>query len=247
MPPPADPSARRPTRSGFLPIDDVPTSSAPLIHGPIYFRTERTMPTTDPWARQRGETTAAYRGFIVYRDLGLARNLTEAQRRYAGANGNERGSKTHNFGLWSSKHGWVERARAWDNHLQRQRDEVVAEAASRWERRRQESREELWILADKIRDRVLAMLDYPFVRTRKEGPDGVVIFEPASWNQRDIALMAKTSAELARLAIDGYASDQQPQTAPTGKPSPSDMTADAAAAVMRALAEHRLANESALA
>lgn len=60
-----------------------------------------------PWSRQRGETSKAYEAFTTYLELGSQRTT----RRVA-----EELSKSETIIKgWSSQHGWVERARAWDS------------------------------------------------------------------------------------------------------------------------------------
>lgn len=62
-----------------------------------------------PWERQPGETRAAYEGFRAYRDLGPTRSLTRA------AYTLDKHRQT--LGQHSTKYRWVERAAAWDDHL----------------------------------------------------------------------------------------------------------------------------------
>jgi hypothetical protein len=74
---------------------------------------------TDPWDRRLNETPAAYAAFVVYRDQGI----TRSQHKTAEAIGKSRGLLCG----WSRQHNWVDRATAWDDHLQRQHDlEAVA-------------------------------------------------------------------------------------------------------------------------
>ncbi|MYZ35856.1 MULTISPECIES: hypothetical protein [unclassified Streptomyces] len=64
----------------------------------------------DPWMRQDGETDPAYQAFAAYRDLGSAdRTLGEAARGV--------GKSLGLIKRWSFTHNWVERARAFDQHL----------------------------------------------------------------------------------------------------------------------------------
>ena len=71
-----------------------------------------------PWLRLEGETSRAYDAFCHYRDLGPHRSITQAKR--------ERGQA--NLNRWSSQHGWVDRAAAWDDHIRRIQDTVVEES-----------------------------------------------------------------------------------------------------------------------
>lgn len=62
-----------------------------------------------PWDIQPGETAKAYEAFAVYRDAGASRSLADTGRKL--------GKNLTTLGEWSSKNGWVERARAWDEHV----------------------------------------------------------------------------------------------------------------------------------
>ena len=62
---------------------------------------------------------------------------------------------------WSALRDWRERAGAWDDHLQAERDEVAAEEAAKWERRRLQALEEGWQLCRALRARLEQMLAIP--------------------------------------------------------------------------------------
>jgi hypothetical protein len=78
------------------------------------------------WDRQEGESTKAYRAFCIFRDLGPARTLVEAARRYGveqveagkrNARGSQRANR-HSPGYiqrWYTRYHWRERAEAWDD------------------------------------------------------------------------------------------------------------------------------------
>lgn len=74
----------------------------------------------EPWERQTGESSKAYRAFCIYRDLGPKRSL----RRTAGVYYNEKpGVNLGRIKLWSSKYHWVARCEAWDDY----QDELARE------------------------------------------------------------------------------------------------------------------------
>ena len=60
-----------------------------------------------PWSRQVGETSKAYEAFEVYRDLGPDRSTRRVSEQL--------GKSDALIHRWSSKHGWPDRARAWDS------------------------------------------------------------------------------------------------------------------------------------
>lgn len=72
-----------------------------------------------PWEQQDGETTAAFAAFCCFRDLGAARSLRTAYRKFCAR---KRGVRSVPRGApgawtaWSTAHDWVSRARAWDGH-----------------------------------------------------------------------------------------------------------------------------------
>lgn len=63
------------------------------------------------WEQQEGEGVQAFQAFAAYRDLGEERTVRKVARIR-----NKAGSQ---IGEWSTKHRWVERARAWDINLDR--------------------------------------------------------------------------------------------------------------------------------
>lgn len=69
---------------------------------------------TPPWERQPGESARAFGAFCVYRDLGPRRSLRAAAEKYY-----QRSSLAvlRQCNTWSSAFCWVERASAWDRHL----------------------------------------------------------------------------------------------------------------------------------
>jgi hypothetical protein len=158
------------------------------------------------WDRQPGESEGAYRAFVFYRDMGPDRNLiaTNAGVRKVRDQGTKRGVSGGCISLWSSKWKWVERCRAWDNHLQAEKDRVAEAEARKWERRRQANREANFDLAMKLRDRVAELLKRPIRRRvgkRKNGEP--IVIEPAAWTQRDLAILSKAAADLAAQSMPG--------------------------------------------
>ena len=65
-----------------------------------------------PWERQKGESTQAFAAFLVYLEMGIDRSLN--------AVGQKLGKSKALMERWSSANHWVERCRAWDNHLQQE-------------------------------------------------------------------------------------------------------------------------------
>jgi hypothetical protein len=149
-----------------------------------------------PWDRQKGETEAAYRAFLAYRDLGSTRSLPklEAQR----AAGKPRGGcgAISRYEQWSADQHWVDRCRHWDNHLQAERDAIAAAEARKWEQRRQQSLEENWQAAQLLRDKARKMLAFPLQRTETEQDGKTVIIHPARWTFGAAARLLQAAADV---------------------------------------------------
>src|SRR4051794_12380649 len=94
------------------------------------------------WDRKAGESEEAYAAFLSYRDMGVSRSLDRV--------GKALGKSGGLCERWSSRHGWAERCRGWDNHLQAQRDAVAAAEARKWEERRQAALEVNWQVAQAL-------------------------------------------------------------------------------------------------
>jgi len=76
----------------------------------------------EPWGRQPGESSAAFAAFREYAEQPYRCGFTRRSlRKCAEA---IKKSQRLVFG-WSEKHGWVERARDYDNHIARQEDEAI--------------------------------------------------------------------------------------------------------------------------
>ena len=63
-----------------------------------------------PWERQNGESAQAFAAFLVYLNLGAERSHQTVSQQC--------GKSISLIGRWSRAYGWVERCRAWDNHIQ---------------------------------------------------------------------------------------------------------------------------------
>jgi len=74
------------------------------------------MAESEPWKRQRGESSKAYQAFLRYRDLGPGRSVAKAvEVRQAAEEGKAR--YFHWWRRWAAKWHWLERAQAWDDHV----------------------------------------------------------------------------------------------------------------------------------
>jgi hypothetical protein len=91
------------------------------------------------WDQQPRETEPSYRAFLVYRDLGADRSFEAARVLYLPSAGGRLRSKRL-LARWSTRHEWVERCRAWDNHRQAEKDRIFVAQVRAEETRRLRAR-----------------------------------------------------------------------------------------------------------
>lgn len=73
----------------------------------------------NPWEKQEGENTKPYAAFCAYRDMGVNRSLAKIVNIVYGESSETKSSaKLRQLTTWSSKHGWVKRAEAYDVYLE---------------------------------------------------------------------------------------------------------------------------------
>lgn len=79
------------------------------------------------WERQAGESSVAYEAFLLYRNMGHETEGEKKKRRLASV-AEKLGKSLKLMERWSFTWDWVERARAYDNELQRISMEETREA-----------------------------------------------------------------------------------------------------------------------
>jgi hypothetical protein len=158
------------------------------------------------WDRQDGESTPAYEAFVTYRDLGAERSLD--------AVGGKLGKSGSLVSRWSGRWDWVSRAAAYDAHMekvgQQSREAETAEKEKLWARRRLARMETQWSDAEKLREKVGAMLKWPLQTTIVERyEDGRVktIIQPARWNFGTPVAMLRAAGDLEAEALDAAAEE----------------------------------------
>lgn len=67
------------------------------------------------------ESSKAYDAFVVYRDLGVSRSIEIAWQRYSKSDKRVPGY----FKQWSATYNWVERAAAYDDHIEAEARKVI--------------------------------------------------------------------------------------------------------------------------
>lgn len=74
------------------------------------------------WERQPGESSKAYAAFCIYRDMGPDRSIEKVYEKRS------RRGPLSRLKNWSVKHNWVERAKAYDDYLERKKREEKEKA-----------------------------------------------------------------------------------------------------------------------
>lgn len=81
------------------------------------------VPASRTWEPLPGESSKAYKMFLVYRDLGPSRSQVDAWRSCTGrpprAEVNSENAPGH-VKAWGTEHSWVQRAKDWDAHIARE-------------------------------------------------------------------------------------------------------------------------------
>ncbi len=163
-----------------------------------------------PWGRLATETAKQYRAFSTYYEMGPERSIRGAIEKQEGGWTTGRQRK---WEYWSSRNEWVKRAEAWDDaevlrrrkiHLAREAhvEEVVREFEIRDRLRRIERADKMEALLNRI-----DVAPVTKVRQEREVIEGGVPVktrtEVEGLHVVGYATLAKTQAEIARLAITG--------------------------------------------
>ncbi len=160
------------------------------------------------------ESPPAYEAFKTYLEMGGGRSVREVSRRL---------SKSWTLiSRWSSQHHWVERAREFDNRVERiTRDAEEAkliQSAGLWAQRMQETRESAFQTATKLIDKAEAMLKFPLAETTTR--DGKTVIRPGRWTFADAARMLEVANRLKQLAT-GLPTERFEHAGPDGQALPS--------------------------
>lgn len=178
------------------------------------------------WEQMPHEIPKAYLAFCLYRNLGpRERTVRKAHELYRGMGVGSRKSAglPPYFNRWSSDYRWVDRARAYDvwmlEEVRRVEEDKLRDRAGVWAQRFDAQREQEWLQAEALLDKVDQMLAFPISRTTtvhegKGGKRTTIIVEPADWRLADVATIIKTASALGRLAIG---EDQLPPGEKAGK------------------------------
>lgn len=167
------------------------------------------------WERQDGETSAAFRAFLKFRDLGPDRSVLAAY--------NQEGRRAKRapgqWNKWASLHRWKQRAASYDDHLafaqETAREKAMSKREKEWVLRREDAREKGWQIGEALLAKAEQMLSLPiFTKTvekiieEREMPGGKkqivtikrTIINPTRWTFADAARMCDTALNLMRLS-----------------------------------------------
>jgi hypothetical protein len=152
---------------------------------------------SEAWERQSSETDDAFAAFVLYRDLGPSRTIEQAHDAYLQRNkhkakervrsGKKKGQGPTHWADWSARFKWVERVRAYDDHIDsialEERQKATAAEAAKWAKRRMAQRDREWDIGEQLQAKAQQLLTQEL-----EARAG------------DSARLAESGSKLARLA-----------------------------------------------
>lgn len=124
-----------------------------------------------PWERQPNESDKAFEAFVCYRDMGADRSINAVAQKL---------SKSRTLiAKWSSQWGWVDRAAAYDNDLERQAH-----------------REKKKLVSD-TRKRQLQIA----MQLEKKALEALNMLKPEEMSSRDIKEMLRLATDIERKLL----------------------------------------------
>lgn len=189
-----------------------------------------------PWEQLGSESPEAYAAFVWYRDLGASRSLAKAYACHVAAPGGpskapirpQRGlAVPGTWKRWSRQHDWVSRAQAYDEHLdrlsRRGTEATIVDMASDWARRREELREQEYLLGK----RMLALAADALGRIEKSSAEQNA---PPALKIHELERLAVAASKLQRLAV-GLATERGQDERPVEELSDEELEAVVASGV----------------
>lgn len=163
------------------------------------------------YEQQPGESDKAFAAFKTYRDMGPNRSIAKAGRKL--------GKCTVTLERWATKFTWQERLKEWAAHLAKLEaaamDDQARKHAQEWARRESAEREANWKMAQDLRKRAMAMLEFPLATTKSR--DGKTVVNPTAWNMGHAARLAEVATKIAALAV-GAPTERAEVTGKDGAP-----------------------------
>lgn len=137
------------------------------------------------WEKRGSETGKAYEGFRVYRDMGPARSLSAAASHV--------GKSLRLFKKWSTVHGWVKRAEAYDEYMEHRSRDVV-------ERKLEDVNHAHLDMAKSARESVMVPLQALLKRIEKINEDGN--FSAEEFENIPVDKLINIARPYVKLALD---------------------------------------------
>lgn len=189
--------------------------------------------TTNYWDRKEGESAQAFTAFRTYLEMGQERSIRAA---YCAHSGKKDASQASGrWKKWAKQFDWEWRARDYDLHMERVKQQAAekeaAEKERQWFRRKDESREHGWQLGNQLLAKAEQMLKFPLLaqesdqvvekRLHSDGTEYEVvinrtIIKPTEWNFLSMVRMAEAGYKLIQLAV-GLPTEHTAIAAPAGE------------------------------
>jgi hypothetical protein len=163
----------------------------------------RVEPQDRPWSRRPNESEAAHSAFLAYRDA-PKRSIELASRQC-----NKHASI---LGRWSTKYDWIARSRAWDNHLQAERDRIRARDVAKWERRKNDALDATYQDAQLLREKARLILKHPTVAKTVEIGGQAVTIRPVRFTLATAGGLLKIAAEIESAVLSAVSRPMESYT-----------------------------------
>jgi len=147
---------------------------------------------TEPWEQQPGESSKAFRAFVVYRDMGTNRSLDKIPLLILDPAGKPLYKSSRYFHDWATKFTWTARVRAYDNHLDEIRRQAVEDEIRK---EKADMRKTHRTIAKAMQDRIIArLMPDPKIRETYMDPKEIKAGQIPAW--------VKVMTDLERTTMD---------------------------------------------
>jgi hypothetical protein len=164
------------------------------------------------WERQTTESARAFAAFCAYRDLGPSRSIDRAYT--VTRERHQPGRAAGQWNAWSVEHRWVERAAAYDGHLDAQRRRIREARLRELEERRLEFELRNQVQLERRADRMDELADKaeqaPVVDVVQKLGNGTIV-KVKGLNLSAYARLVHERNEAARQAVVGVRAEEKPE------------------------------------
>jgi hypothetical protein len=168
-----------------------------------------------PWDRLTKEPESSYALFLIYRDMGAKRSLEKlAEGDFGASEGGDRQATdgppvpaASQLRRLSARWQWVERCRAWDNHLREARDDEIRKEAAKVARRHQQWIEKVYEHSQILEERARRLEAFPVQRTKLDADGKTTIIEPGRHISREVTQLMETANTLANAYFEAKVAD----------------------------------------